>query len=312
MALDTLNQFDESETFLDYELRVARTTQGIQLNSLPEHSRIEFNEVSIDADNSWLHEELGQVGKTTGTARTELIARITERLRALEERLDELEQSVVATTSTKDAAKGRLAAILARPDYATSVQEESAFARLSKRFWEWFLKLLPRPKPLAAGRYNFLGLIAQILVIALAAVVVVYAVRILVVRVRRRGRPRRKAKIGPRIVLGERLEPEQSASDLFSEAETLARNGELRAAIRKAYIALLVELGERKVISLAQHKTNLDYLRAVHEKQPLAENMRRMTDHFERHWYGLIVATESDWLAFRDRYKETLLWARGL
>ena len=41
-----------------------------------------------------------------------------------------------------------------------------------------------------------------------------------------------------RIVLGEKLEPDQSASDLLSAAEALARRGELRAAIRKAYIAL--------------------------------------------------------------------------
>ena len=58
-----------------------------------------------------------------------------------------------------------------------------------------------------------------------------------------------------------------------NEAETLARQGEIRAAIRKAYIALLVELGDRKIISLAQHKTNRDYLRAVINNPSLYGNM---------------------------------------
>ena len=92
----------------------------------------------------------------------------------------------------------------------------------------------------------------------------------------------------------------------MSEAEALARRGELRAAIRKAYIALLVELGERKIISLAQYKTNRDYLRAVREVEPLYGNVKQLTDSFERHWYGLAQAKETDWLAFRSAYKQAL------
>jgi len=93
---------------------------------------------------------------------------------------------------------------------------------------------------------------------------------------------------------------------LLAEAEALARRGELRAAIRKAYIALLVELGDRKVISLAQHKTNHDYLRAVRDNQSLYGNVKQLTDSFERHWYGLTVVTETDWDAFRSGYRKAL------
>jgi hypothetical protein len=108
------------------------------------------------------------------------------------------------------------------------------------------------------------------------------------------------------IVLGEKLEPDQSAVDLLADAESLARRGELRAAIRKAYVALLVELGDRKVISLAQHKTNRDYLGAMRGLEPLYGNVKQLTDSFERHWYGFASATEADWLAFRTGYKRAL------
>jgi len=107
--------------------------------------------------------------------------------------------------------------------------------------------------------------------------------------------------------MGETLDPDQTAVDLLTEAEGLARRGELRAAIRKAYIALLLELGDRKIISLAQHKTNRDYLRAVRDIEHLYGNVKQLTDSFELHWYGLAQATETDWLAFRSAYNRALL-----
>jgi hypothetical protein len=140
----------------------------------------------------------------------------------------------------------------------------------------------------------------------LAVAVLVFVGRMFLPRLLRSRRRRKKTKPQARIVLGEKLAPDQSATDLLSEAEGLARRGELRAAIRKAYIALLVELGERKLISLAQHKTNRDYLRSVREVQPLYGNVKQLTDSFERHWYGFAQATETDWLAFRSVYEQAL------
>jgi Domain of unknown function (DUF4129) len=123
---------------------------------------------------------------------------------------------------------------------------------------------------------------------------------------RRSRKTRMKKRREARIVLGERLEPEASATDLLSEAESLARNGELRAAIRKAYIALLVELGDRKVISLAQSKTNRDYLRAVSSLPSLYSNMSGLTDSFERHWYGFAQTSLTDWQDFKAGYHAAL------
>ena len=107
-------------------------------------------------------------------------------------------------------------------------------------------------------------------------------------------------------MLGERLEPDQSAGDLLAQAEALARAGDLRAAIRKAYIALLCELGDRKIIRLAQHKTNRDYLRALRGITPLHDEVRKLTHSFEYHWYGFVPATESEWSAFRNGYQRAV------
>ena len=160
---------------------------------------------------------------------------------------------------------------------------------------------------MSPGSAGFISRIAQWFVIILALGVLAFVLKLFLPRMLSGHIDRkRKSKAKARIVLGERLEPDQSALDLLSEAEALARRGELRAAIRKAYIALLVELGDRKIISLAQYKTNRDYLRAVREVEPLYGNVKQLTDSFERHWYGLAQATETDWLAFRSAYKQAL------
>ena len=95
--------------------------------------------------------------------------------------------------------------------------------------------------------------------------------------------------------------------DLLEQAELLARSGDLRAAIRKAYIALLCELGDRKVISLAQHKTNRDYLSALRGRTRLHSTMRGLTNSFEQHWYGFVPAAESDWSDFRNGYRQVVM-----
>src|SRR6185503_5460192 len=152
-----------------------------------------------------------------------------------------------------------------------------------------------------------ISVIARILVLALAALVILYVLKIVLSWfIGRSSNPKRKKVKEPRIVLGERLEPDATATDLLAEAETLARQGDLRAAIRKAYIALLVELGDRKLISLAHHKTNRDYLNSLRSVPQLHSRMRGLTESFERHWYGFASATPNDWQDFRADYLAAL------
>ncbi|CAN5138744.1 hypothetical protein BH20ACI1_BH20ACI1_08010 [soil metagenome] len=108
------------------------------------------------------------------------------------------------------------------------------------------------------------------------------------------------------MILGERLSENETAQNLFNQAEQLAREGDLRGAIRKGYIALLCELSDRKIIGLAQHKTNRDYLRDVRTKRELYENMNGLTSNFERHWYGFDNAEITDWEEFRQNYKKAV------
>ena len=304
-ALDTLAQSDETESEAAFGARDAETLHGVR-NLLPTTESVEWNSEVFKVDNSWLHKDLDKYAADRTAERYDLLRRITARLQALEDRITEIQTPRAGKVSDKAEASRKLAEILKRPEYARKVKQQSAVARLMKQFLEWFKSLFPQPKPLSVGKAGLLTRIAQVFVIVLALAVLAYLARMFLPRLLRNRGPRKKTKQTARIVLGEKLEPNQSATDLLTEAEVLARRGELRAAIRKAYIALLVELDERKVISLAQYKTNRDYLRAVGEVQPLCRDVKQLTDSYEQHWYGLVHATETDWMAFRSAYSRAL------
>jgi hypothetical protein len=305
-ALNTLSYADETETETEFGEREIETVRQIR-NLLPTNETVELSEgESFNVDNSWLHKEFDNYSAASGGVRHEMRLRIVERLAAIDERIDELEQTAAVVDRSKADNSARLAEILKRPEYAHKVQQQNALTRLLERFLKWLRSLFPQPKPISPGSAGILSRIAQWFVIILALGVLVFVLKMFLPRALSYRRPKKKQKDKARIVLGEKLEPDQSARDLLSEAEALARRGELRAAIRRAYIALLVELGERKVISLAQHKTNRDYLRAMRELEPLYGNVKQLTDSFELHWYGLAEAYETDWIQFRSAYNEAL------
>jgi len=280
-------------------------TIALLRTELPAHETVLLGRQSVTVDNTWLYEALNDYEKSSGdnARRVELLARIDERLRALGERLDEMQSG--KPLASKDENKTRLAEILRRAEYNKQAEEGSALNRLLNRFLRWLLRLFPRTKPLQPGNAMVLSRIAQVVVIGVSLAAIGFLIWKFAPRYLR-NRQKKKTKRAARIVLGERLEPDQTAADLLAQAEALARSGDLRAAIRKAYIALLCELGDRKVISLAQHKTNRDYLGAVRDRPSLFSSMRGLTNIFEIHWYGLVAPGENDWNEFRNGYQRAL------
>lgn len=303
-ALDSLVQLEENETASAFEARNTETVLSVR-QLVPAKETIESAGQTFTVDNSWLQQELDKYKNTSGPERSILRQQIIERLQGIAERVKEAQQPTVGSEDKAQQSR-TLAEILQRPEYARKVQEQSAIGRLWERFLKWLQNLFPKPRPVEPGTAGIFSNIAQVFVIALALAVLIFVARLFLPRLLHYRRAKRKVKEGPRIVLGERLEPDQSATDLLSEAEALARAGDLRAAIRKAYIALLLELGERKIITLEQHKTNYDYLRAVRRLEHLYPNVKQLTDSFELHWYGLARATETDWQTFRAGYQQAL------
>jgi uncharacterized protein DUF4129 len=275
---------------------------------VPETENVTFNNQTIEVDNRWFHQALAEYEKKRrlGEHDADLIHSTREELRALIQRLDEMKPA--AATNDKDASKARLAEILRRPEYDKSAVQESAIERLWNQFMRWLSKLFPKIKPIQPGTGRSLSNIAQVVVLGLSLVLIAFLIWKFLPRFLRNRRGKKKPqKRAPRIVLGEHLEADQTAADLLDQAEALARAGDLRGAIRKAYIALLCELGDRKVISLAQHKTNRDYLMSVRTRSALYESMRKLTFSFEQHWYGFVPPAANDWDEFRVGCKKAVM-----
>jgi Domain of unknown function (DUF4129) len=303
-ALDTLRSNDETETTSDYENRLDQTVKGVR-EALPEHQAVETKGGVCNVDNSWLHEALKELKSAPAEQREARLAQAIERLQAVEERVG-AGQSRTMPPGDKAQTKAKLDSILARPEYTTEARGPNALSRLLMDFIRWLQQFLPKGIRIQPGSSSWMTVVAQVLVVLVAGVVVFCVAKILFARFKPKRRQRASKKREARIVLGERLEPEDTSIDLLAEAEALARNGDVRGAIRKAYIALLVELGDRKLITLAQYKTNRDYLNAVRTLPPLHQTMRGLTDSFERHWYGFAEADENDWQNFRSGYRSAL------
>lgn len=277
--------------------------------SLPQTEMVEWQGGNVQTNNQWVHDDLAAyIDESDLKERKAQLLSIEERLSAISEKIDELEKATAAERS-KDEDKQKLAEILRRVEYAKpEIKDESLFQKWWNAFWKWLEDLFPKPSisPQTAPEFDSLKLLIQVLIYA----AVIGAIGFLIYRfwpqlAGRFGFKTKEKKRG-RVILGERIGEDESAEDLFSEAERLARDGLLRDAIRKGYIAVLCELSDRKIIGLARHKTNRDYLRDVRKRAGLFENMTDLTGTYEQNWYGLRPSKQDDWEDFRDRYKQTM------
>lgn len=287
----------------------ARTLKEVR-RLLPVREQVEWGGAVVEADNGWLHRAIEEYERedasssATNAGRAATIREIAERLRALEARL--LESEGGAQARDKDAEKGRLTNILSHPDYNRKASEGGALQRIIEQIFQWIRDLIPSFGPITPGASPRVSRAAQIFILALCLAVIAFVVWKYWWR---HARSIRAVSLRePRVVLGERLAPDQTAADLLADAERLARAGDLRGAIRKAYVALLCELGDRRVIRLAQHKTNRDYLQAIRASAPprLYTEMLPLTFNFELHWYGSQAAEEGDWKDFHQRCRQVL------
>lgn len=307
LALDSLSLQDEALTEQQEFTREQAVMRNLRESIILKNETVEWNGARVEVDNAWLGEALvnyEQLNPSDWQRRAALRKEMAERLLALVDRLAEAMHQNPSGAS-KEEEKARLAAVLRRSEYDKKASEGSALGRILRRILRWIFDLFPSSSPLRPGQVPFISRLAEIFVIALAIAITLYfSWRFLPRFISARGQRKAKKSETARVVLGERLRADQTAADLLAEAEALARAGDLRAAIRKGYIALLCELGDRKVISLAQHKTNRDYLRALRDRTAIFQPVQQLTYSFENHWYGNAPAAPEDWQSFRASYQE--------
>ena len=304
-AQELIHYVDEGEKNADYE----RETVAAIRRNLPTTEKIEWEGNTIETGNQWLEAKLKEFEETGDWEKRRLIlTEIKERLAAIEEKINQLENPAAAASS-KDEEKRRLAEILRRVEYQKPEEKEKSwFQQMQEKIRDWFRQKFPQPDIPETAPEGFqtvsfgLQMVLYALVLGFIAFLIYRFAPLFAERFRRKTNDEK----GERVVLGEKLGRDDNAQTLFDEAEALARQGNLRGAIRKGYIALLCELSDRKIIGLAQHKTNRDYLRDVRKQDALYRNMNGLTRSFERHWYGFDAADQADWHEFKENYFRAL------
>lgn len=308
---ESVGYLNYPEEYLSEAQNIAQQREIIKeiRSKLPPTEKIELKDSTFEANHDWLYEKLKQFENEpyNSAKRTPITEEILDRLSALEVKIAELERQEISKR-TKDEDKQKLEEILNRPEYQKPEEkEENWIQRKWREFWDWLLRSRSPDKkeekaegsPLMAS-----GLLYTVLI--LAAVFIGFLIYYFAPSIIKQIREREKADKNSRIILGETLSSEDSSQSIFAEAEELARSGNLRSAIRKGYIALLCELSDKKIIGLARHKTNRDYLRDVRSKKELHQNMNSLTLNFERNWYGVNKTEEKDWEEFKQTYQQTV------
>lgn len=278
-----------------------------------ERDAVSLGGSEIEADNKWLLERIDEyrAGSKSDEERAAILSAVYERLGAIENKLYEI-QRAEEEPAGKDENKRKLSEILSGEEYRRKPDEadQSIFARFMKWLEDWFRYLFPprevTPEPLGTPNLGAFGYALQIILYVLVIALVGYLVYRFGPKLLNRRREKESASKKERVVLGERIDAGVTTEDLFSEAERLVREGRMREALRKGYIALLFGLGERKAIGLAKHKTNRDYLRELSSAGDLHGVVSGLTLQYERHWYGSSEAAEEDWREFAGGYSEAL------
>lgn len=87
---------------------------------------------------------------------------------------------------------------------------------------------------------------------------------------------------------------ERPPEEFLLDAGTLAEKGQLREALRALYLATLVALDRRRLITFDPHRTNWQYLRQMprSEARTLFADFTRIFDH---KWYGAEPTTRADY-----------------
>ena len=311
-AGDYANRLERAKQALDEAIEQESPAQAlvVRMNAIkrlaPASEDVEFNGSIIHVDNAWLHEAVNKVITNAGGDNERLRSTLSE----ISDRLDRLKQSVKESQTTQDRTledqRARLDKILAQPEYQPEERRESVIGRWARRIFESFVRLLVKMFSGSSAPSAGAGLLTVFRILVFLAVIaaLIFGAVKLAQRLRSGKSPEKEA--ATREALGEEIAEDATAADLFAIASELARQGEYRKAIRRAYIALLCDLEQHGKLRLSRSNTNRDYLDAMRPEQMIYPTFSVMTNTYEHVWYGQERATEEEFQDFVMLYEETV------
>ena len=198
-----------------------------------------------------------------------------------------------------------------------------AITRAWNAIGNFLRKLLPRnfnlaPDGKGSGRWQWKEIRIWLLLIVIATLLG----GALLIWLRRRRQPVPLSipmEVAPLPDLGESaIASAHSEDEWFALASRLQKEGELRLAVRAAYLGLLAGLGQRQWLSIRRDRTNREYLdefvrrwrrrpqAAIDARGEVPERLRGSLRHFDGVWYGSYEVTADSVAAYQRDQQELL------
>jgi Domain of unknown function (DUF4129) len=239
---------------------------------------------------SWLRDVVSGAHDAAQPGRAEALREASARLN--EDVASAAEASSRAGEGFQPARK-KVDEVLARPEFRT-VSEQSYIERAIARFWQWvdevfggvseFGKRSPWLVPVLEWGFLTLsvaGLLAWVL------------------------RTMQRQRLAVRIESSASAEVWQKESDNWAElARAEAARQDWRAAVHCLYWATIVMMEGRKLWRQNRARTPREYVSLLEPGSRMQQALRRLTQLFERIWYGLRPAAESDYASALVLFEE--------
>jgi Domain of unknown function (DUF4129) len=266
------------------------------LETLPSSWPVEANGTEFDVSTGWLADGLEQMQAKAGEAPA-IRRRLTIRLRSLRAEAEGLASA--GSPEPLGPARAQLGRIFREREFRDSGPTWSEYARQwaverAEKMFSWILARLHLRAPEGDALSWAVALLAFFAFLALA--------RWSLGRLRRRAEPE-PAPAG--------RENAAESLDWLADALEAAGRGDYRRAVHSAYWAAIARLEVLKVFPQDRSRTPRETLRQVPADDARLAPLARLTDSFERVWYGLRPAGPNDWAETQARLEEMGCGARS-
>jgi hypothetical protein len=257
-------------------------------DSLPTVWAVDANGTEFEVSTDWLSGGLQAMAEKPGEAPA-IRRRLMSQLVAL--RADAAGLAAAGPAVPLQAAQRRLARIFAEREFRQSRRSWLDYAR------SWVGERLERIWAVVLERLHLgaaAGNVAAWIVVGLAFLAFLALLRWSLARAQR------LTSLG----LGSPGEQAAEPRDWLGEAIEAAGRGDYRLAIRSGYWAAVARLEALKVVPQDTSRTPRETLRLVPDQDARLLSLARLTDSFERAWYGFQPVTEEEWRKTQSRLEE--------
>ena len=225
--------------------------------------------------------------------------------------VDRLLQEVLARPEFQRETRAKLTGGDVEPE-EEEVEKDTWLSRLFERFFDWLEELFRSdPKERNRPELDAPLLPANLAWLLWAALLTVVALGIGGAVVRALGARDEDLEDELGAITDAAAEEEAPAGPLYdalsrapdawlAEADALAAKGELREALRAAYLALLGILDRAGNIAYRSEQTNWDHVRKFDGPQVARKRFHELTSSFERAWYGFDDVRHQDYRTVRE------------